>query len=407
MKTLTLSVVQFNTFVKNIFDAEEFLHDISIFGEVTNFKISGANAYFDLKDEGALLSCVKFGADGLNIKNGDRVTVFGKVNFYVKSGRLNFIVARAAAAGMGDLYQRFLELKEKLEKQGLFKEEIKKSIPKFAKKVGVVTSETGAVIRDIIHVARRKNPYTDIIVFPSKVQGIGAEDELCKGIEYFNSRNDIDTIIVARGGGSIEDLAPFNTEKIVKAIYSSSIPVISAVGHETDFTLSDFASDLRVPTPSVAAEVAFFDYFEQLNFIGQLSEANYYFVSRLLKQNQNNLFNFQSQVIDKTKLKLGESKSKLFSLVKDIENLADKNIKACENKINASIAVIDKLNPLKILKNGYAVIQQGNKRLNSVNNVDVGENILIKLCDGEISATVTNKSLKENNLWHLKKLYKN
>ena len=222
MKTITLSVAQFNTFVKNILDAEEFLSGLSVYGEVTNFKISGGHAYFDLKDENAMLSCVKFGAgNDLNIKNGDLVTAYGKVNFYVKSGRLNFVVARVAAAGMGDLYQSFLLLKEKLEKEGLFREEIKKPIPKFAKNIGVVTSETGAVIRDIIHVTRSKNPYTNIIVYPSKVQGTGAEDELARGISYFNSREDIDTIIVARGGGSIEDLSPFNTEKIVRAIYAS------------------------------------------------------------------------------------------------------------------------------------------------------------------------------------------
>ena len=211
MKTITLSVNQFNTFVKNILDAEEFLSNICVYGEVTNFKMSGGHAYFDLKDETAMLSCVKFGASDLNIKNGDLVTAFGKVNFYVKSGRLNFLVGRVTTAGMGDLYQRFLMLKQKLEKEGFFAEEIKKQIPRFAKNIGVVTSETGAVIRDIIHVTRLKNPYTNIIVYPSRVQGTGAEDDIVRGIEYFNTRDDIDTIIIARGGGSLEDLAPFNT----------------------------------------------------------------------------------------------------------------------------------------------------------------------------------------------------
>ena len=283
MKTITLSVVQFNTFVKNILDAEEFLSGISVYGEVTNLKMSGGHAYFDLKDESAMLSCVKFGASDLNIKNGDLVTAFGKVNFYVKSGRLNFIVGRVTQSGLGDLYQRFLMLKEKLEKEGLFSQEIKKAIPRFAKNIGVVTSETGAVIRDIIHVTRQKNPYTNIILYPSKVQGNLAENELAAGIEYFNTREDIDTIIVARGGGSMEDLSPFNTEKIVRAIYASEKPIISAVGHETDFTLCDFASDLRVPTPSVAAEVAVFDYFEQIKNNSNLNENIYYFITKNIK----------------------------------------------------------------------------------------------------------------------------
>ncbi len=395
MKTLTLSVLQFNNFVKNILDAEEFLHDISVFGEVTNFKMSGANAYFDLKDESALLSCVKFGADDLNIKNGDRVTVFGKVNFYVKSGRLNFIVGRAQAAGMGDLYQKFLELKEKLEKQGLFRAEIKKEIPRFAKKVGVVTSETGAVIRDIIHVARTKNPYTDIVVYPSKVQGVGAEDELASGLAYFSSREDIDTVIVARGGGSMEDLSPFNTEKIVKAIYECTKPVISAVGHETDFTLCDFASDLRVPTPSVAAEVAFFDYYEQVKNIANLSDLNNYYVTRLFNQRKEHLSACASLVIDRTKLKLGESKNGLSKNVIAIESRVNEIFKDNQNKLDGVMQIIEKLSPLQILKNGYAVVESDGKRLCSANCANVGENINIKFNDGELLATISDKRIKE------------
>ena len=294
MKTLTLSILQFNNFVKRILDAEDFLSNISVFGEVTNFKVSGGNAYFDLKDENAMLSCVKFDASTLNIKNGDLITVFGKVNFYVKSGRLNFIVSRAEAYGLGALYQNFLMLKQKLETEGLFREEIKKEIPKFSKRIGVVTSETGAVIRDIINVTRSKNPYTDIVVYPSKVQGVGAEDELVSGIEYFNSRDDIDVIIVARGGGSLEDLSPFNTEKIVRGIYRSNLPVISAVGHETDFTLCDFAADLRVPTPSVAAEVAVFDYFEQIENINVTNKNIYYFITKKLEEDKKDLLGLES-----------------------------------------------------------------------------------------------------------------
>ena len=183
MKTLTLSILQFNTFVKNILDAEEFLSNISVYGEVTNYKISGGNAYFDLKDENAMLSCVKFGASDLNIKNGDLITVYGKVNFYVKSGRLNFIVVKTESSGLGELYQRFMELKNKLEAEGLFRDEIKKQIPKFSKKIGVVTSETGAVIRDIINVTRSKNPYTDIVVFPSKVSDTTISS-FCKSIFF-------------------------------------------------------------------------------------------------------------------------------------------------------------------------------------------------------------------------------
>ena len=388
MKTITLSVAQFNTFVKQILDAEEFLSNICVFGEVTNFKMSGGHAYFDLKDESALLSCVKFGASDLNIKNGDLVTAFGKVNFYVKSGRLNFVVSRVASSGMGDLYQRFLMLKDKLEKEGLFREEIKKPIPKFAKNIGVVTSETGAVIRDIIHVTRAKNPYTNIICYPARVQGAGAEDEICRGIEYFNSRDDIDTIIVARGGGSIEDLSPFNTEKIVRAICDSCKPVISAVGHETDFTLCDFASDLRVPTPSVAAEVAVFDYFEQVRNIEKINENIYYFITKNINLKRNDIILTQSSVIDKTKIKIESSKSMLMSIYSKIETSVKSCFKEKENQVNMLSAVISKMNPLEILKSGYILAEMSGKRVNSVSDLKTGDKVKLNLFDGKINAVV-------------------
>ncbi|MBQ4542213.1 MAG: exodeoxyribonuclease VII large subunit [Clostridia bacterium] len=389
MKTITLSVNQFNTFVKNILDAEEFLSNICVYGEVTNFKMSGGHAYFDLKDETAMLSCVKFGANDLNIKNGDLVTAFGKVNFYVKSGRLNFLVGRVSAAGMGDLYQRFLMLKQKLEKEGFFAEEIKKPIPRFAKNLGVVTSETGAVIRDIIHVTRLKNPYTNIIVYPSRVQGSGAEDDIVRGIEYFNTRKDIDTIIVARGGGSIEDLSPFNTEKIVKAIYASEKPVISAVGHETDFTLCDFAADLRVPTPSVAAEVAVFDYFEQLNNIKLINDNNYYFITKIINDRKKETANISSSIIDKTKLKIESSKNQIMMTVKDIESKIELIKKEKENKLSVLTNVISKLNPLEILKSGYAVVENQGKKLTTIKSAKVGDEITINLNDGKFDATIS------------------
>lgn len=391
MKTITLSVVQFNTFVKNIFDAEEFLSNICVYGEVTNLKMSGGHAYFDLKDESAMLSCVKFGASDLTIKNGDLVTAFGKVNFYVKSGRLNFIVGKVSAAGMGDLYQRFLMLKDKLEKEGLFKEEIKKAIPKFAKNIGVVTSETGAVIRDIIHVTKSKNPYTNIIVYPSKVQGVGAENELVRGIEYFNTCDDIDTIIVARGGGSIEDLSPFNTEKIVRAIYVSEKPIISAVGHETDFTLCDFAADLRVPTPSVAAEVAVFDYFEQIRNLKLIIDNNYYFITKKLKESKNETANLSSSIIDKIKLKLESSKTQIMLTVKEIETVLTSIVSDKKNKIDVVSNIISKMNPLEILKNGYSIIEKDGKKVTSVKDVKVEEELTINLQDGKFKAKVTEK----------------
>lgn len=391
MKTLTLTILQFNTFVKNILDAEEFLSNISVFGEVTNYKVSGGNAYFDLKDENAMLSCVKFGASDLSIKNGDKIIVFGKVNFYVKSGRLNFIVSRTQAYGMGDLYQKFLELKNRLEAEGYFREEIKKPIPRFAKRIGVVTSETGAVIRDIINVTKKKNTHTDIVVYPSKVQGVGAEDEIKSGIEYFNTRNDIDVIIIARGGGSLEDLSPFNTEKIVKAIYNSELPIISAVGHETDFTLCDFASDLRVPTPSVAGEVAVFDYKKQVDNVFSLNDSIYKSLKDKLESTKIVLRNTTEILAKNIKLMISENFSKVVKLSKEIENQESLKLNNEKSKLDKIIEVLKKLNPLEILKQGYAIVESHEKKVVSVKQLSIGENLTLTFADGKVDVKVNKK----------------
>ncbi len=391
MKTLTLTILQFNTFVKNILDAEEFLSSVSVVGEVTNYKVSGGNAYFDLKEENAMLSCVQFGAANSGIKNGDLLTVTGRVNFYVKSGRLNFIVNKVQAYGMGDLYQRFLMLKEKLEQQGLFREEIKKPIPKFAKRVGVVTSETGAVIRDIIHVTKSKNPYTDIILYPSKVQGNGAEDELVAGIEYFNTRADIDVIIVGRGGGSLEDLAPFNTEKIVRAIYASDKPIISAVGHETDYSLCDFAADLRVPTPSVAAEVAVFDYYKVLRDISKIAENNYYNITKLMKNKKQNLKLMSDVLSADLKVKTSEAKASVNILAKEITNCIFAKKTSLEGKLGSIMGIISKLNPLEVLSRGYSIVNLNNKKVAGIEDIKIGDTINVEMHDGRIVAKVENK----------------
>lgn len=394
MKTLTLTISQFNTFIKNILDSEEFLSNIAIIGEVTNFKVSGGNAFFDLKDETAMISCIKFGVSELNIKNGDRVTVNGRVNFYVKTGRISFVVSKVSVYGMGDLYQQFLLLKEKLETEGLFREEIKKPIPKFAKKLGVVTSETGAVIRDIINVTRSKNPYTDIVVYPSKVQGEGAENELASGIKYFNTRTDIDTIIIARGGGSLEDLAPFNTEKIVRAIVESNLPIISAVGHETDFTLCDFASDLRVPTPSVAAEVAVFSFYEQMEALRQISDRNSYLLGKIIADRKQNLILMSNSIIDKLRLKLSEHNSKLKVVSADIENKLNFFVKDKKSKFESVLAELSKQNPLEILSRGYTLIEKNKIKINSAQSLNKNDEVTLYFKDGIASAKIMEIELK-------------
>lgn len=389
MQNLTLSITQLNNYIKNIFDNEELLIGVSVYGEVTNFKISNGIAYFDIKEDGAQLSCVKFSAYAPFAKNGDQVIVTGKLNYHVRLGRLSFVASKVEPYGMGELYKKYLELKARLESEGLFDESKKKELPHYARKIGVVTSETGAVIRDIYHVTKKKNPFTDILVYPAKVQGVGAENEIAEGIEFLDKNSDVDVIIVARGGGSFEDLAPFNTEKVARAIFSANKPVISAVGHETDFSISDFASDFRAPTPSVAAEVAVFDYYEELQCLEDKRERLKRTMQRLIEQNVKNVETQVSQIVlnvsNFVNVERKMLENKIDSIVNKVENIVENKNK----NLNILVAKLEKSNPLTILKSGYSKLEKDGKIVSSVKNVSVGQTILNSLSDGEIESTIT------------------
>ena len=393
MQNLTLSITQLNNYIKNIFDNEELLIGVSVYGEVTNFKISNNIAYFDIKEEGAQLSCVKFSCFNAFAKNGDKVIVTGKLNYHVKLGRLSFVASKVEPYGMGELYKKYLELKARLESEGLFDQSKKKPVPKYANTIGVVTSETGAVIRDIYHVTRKKNPYTNILVYPAKVQGANAEKDIVAGIEYFNNNKNVDVIIVARGGGSFEDLSPFNTEEVARAVFKSNLPVISAVGHETDFTIIDFVADLRAPTPSVAAEVAVFDYYEEIEYLENLKQQSFLKITNMIDENKLKI-NSLSQLINKTmnlNLALAEKNSESLkeSIVKAMLNLF-------ENKkinLNSLVTKLEKSNPLSILKSGYAKVLINNKAV-EFENIKVGDELEVILEKGVVYSKV--EKVKEN-----------
>ena len=256
---MTLSVTQISNYIKSIFDAEELLIGVSVYGEITNLKPSSRAIYFDIKDENSALPCVCF--DQYLLKGfdfGDQVAVTGKLNYYAKTGKLSFIVSKIEKYGVGELYKQFIELKDKLQKEGLFDEGRKKPLPKYVKKVGVVSSETGAVIRDIIRVKSEKNSYSDIVLFPVKVQGVGADVDIVRGIKYLDEFG-VDCIIVARGGGSFEDYQPFNTEVVARAVFEAKTPIVSAIGHENDWSIIDYVADVRAGTPSIASEIVFFN----------------------------------------------------------------------------------------------------------------------------------------------------
>ncbi len=390
METIKLNVTQLNTLIKRIIDAEEFLQTISVYGEVSNFKVSAGNAYFDIKEQGAQISCIKFGAYNLEIKNGDMVLLTGKLNYYVKSGKLSYIANTIEPYGLGELYKKYIELKARLEDEGLFDQRFKKQLPKYANKVGVITSETGAVIRDIVHVAKKKNRFTDILVYPSKVQGLGAEQDIISGINYFEN-TDVDVVIIARGGGSFEDLAPFNTETLARAIFASSKPIISAVGHETDFSISDFVSDMRAPTPSVAAEIAFYDYKNTKTELSSTINCIIDQAQNFVKTKSQNILDIYKNNACTLKNLCDNSALKLKATSQNVLTTIYSLVEVKKQQLAKTTSIIEKSNPLTILKSGYALISKDSKKITSTEQLEIGDNINLMLSDGKITAIVKNK----------------
>ncbi len=382
MENKAISVSQLSAYLKAIFDSEETLHGIKVYGEVSGYNLVRDMAYFSLKDENAILACVCFEAKKFMIKEGEQVIVTGSPNYYIKGGRLNFNVTKIEPFGQGLLYRQFLELKSKLEAMGLFDQKNKVAIPKSIKKIGVVTSSTGAVIQDIITITQRRNSMIDIIVYPAKVQGYLAVREIIEGIKYFD-KSDVDVIIVARGGGSIEDLAAFNAEELAMAVFNCKKPLVSAVGHETDFTIIDFVADLRAPTPSAAAEILVFDLNSKIQIFKKNSQRFFNLIEFLFNQKKKEL-----------KIQQIRFHNVLFRFVSDFEN----NLKNLKIKLQKSVDGLivqkkyqimfaennlTKLNPKNILNLGYAKLEQNKHTISSVNEL-IDDDINVFLKDGEI-----------------------
>ena len=364
----TLSVTQYNTYIKQIFDAEELLHNIKIVGEVFGLSVSKTAIYFSLKDESSSLSCVCFYPSLMTeIKDGDKVTITGSPNYYVKAGRLSFVVQKIQKQGQGDLYAQFLMMKDKLSKQGLFDAQHKKPLPQNIKTIAVVTSKEGAVIHDIINVATRRDASINIALYPVKVQGNGAEIEIANAINALSNFDEIDAIVVARGGGSLEDLAAYNTEIVARATYDCQKFIVSAVGHETDFTIIDFVSDLRAPTPSAAAELLTSDKNAQKSAF------------KRLKASFTNAFN---SFLTSKQLAF-EKYCAAFQSSAD-SMIANKNFELgmLENSLT-------KLDPTAVLKRGYAKVEQDGKVVDKAQKVMLKSNIIVNFYDGKVVATPT------------------
>lgn len=388
------SVSQVNSYIRRMFDDDFILRNIYIKGELSNLKYhSSGHVYFSLKDDRGVISAVMWRSDAANLKfrleDGMQVIIHGSVSIYEAGGKYQIYAKTIEDAGKGDLAAKFEALKQKLSEMGMFSSEYKKPIPAYSLKIGVVTAETGAVIRDIYNVASRRNPYCQILLFPSQVQGEGAAEQIARGIEVL-SKADVDTIIIGRGGGSMEDLWAFNEEVVARAIFNCEKPVISAVGHETDFTIADFVADLRAPTPSAAAELAVFDYYQ---FEKDLSDWKYTLklhMDRKLDLCRHNVKNYglkmetlspANQLMQKKQL-LSEKADKVSSLFSDKLNAAKQR-----NAIQAER--LSGLSPLKRLSEGYAYAQDSEgKALKSIRQVLKGEVIRIHVTDGKIEAEI-------------------
>lgn len=389
MSQTYISISQFSNYVKNIFDAEIMLHHIFLYGEVSSYTISNNIAYFTLKDEEALLNCVMFGASNFDRPNiGDSVLVQGSPNYYVKGGKFSFQVTHIEPYGKGKLYEDFLKLKEELNSLGYFDEKNKKPIPQRVKRIGVVTSKEGAVIQDIINVTSRRNPTIDIVLYPVKVQGIGAEQEIAQGIHYFSNYGGVDCVVVARGGGSAEDLQAYNTKEVANAVHFCSLPVISAVGHETDYSICDFCSDLRVPTPSAAAEVFAWDLNETISTIDRTYHCCHESMERKVQKQEDDIRVNLNSIISQTKVQLDKMLATIDKNTMLLKMKLQNKVMLQEQKIALYQQKLAHLNPLELLSKGYVRVRKNGKVIKSRKEVSPHDELQTTFIDGTIELIV-------------------
>ncbi|NFN87375.1 exodeoxyribonuclease VII large subunit [Clostridium sporogenes] len=369
MHVKTLTVSQLNRYVKNTLDADFILNNASVKGEISNLKIhSSGHIYFSLKDEGSKINCVMFKSYAyklnFDLENGMDIIAHGNVSVYEKEGSYQLYVKEMKREGIGDLYIAFEKLKEKLKNEGLFDESNKKEIPRFCKKIGVITSPTGAALRDIINVTKRRNKGIELLIYPALVQGTDASKILVDGIKTLNKVEDVDIIILARGGGSIEELWAFNNEDLAYTIYNSKKPIITGVGHETDFTIVDFVSDRRAPTPSAAAEIAVFD---REVLIKEISNYKYTIknsMENIIKEKRNYLNLYKQRIESNSPYNIIVNEYKNIDNLKELLNTKIKG-KLNKEKDNLSklASLLEAHNPLNVLKKGYTLVEDESNNL--------------------------------------------
>ena len=388
------TVSQANDYIANMFAQDYMLKRIQVSGEVSNCKYhTSGHIYFTLKDSGGTLSAVMFrsNAAGLSfvIQNGDKLVVSGSIEVYKAGGSYSLHAAKIEKQGQGDLYEKYLKLKKELEEMGLFADEYKQPLPRYAQRIGIVTAKTGAAIKDIINISKRRNPYVQLILYPAIVQGERAVPSIIKGIKMLDSMN-LDVIIVGRGGGSIEDLWAFNDENVARAIFAARTPIISAVGHETDYTIADFVADLRAPTPSAAAELATTDISKLENDLN-----NYIFRLRSgIYQKRDSLKSELKELSLRMELKSPSRRTKeinarLKELKLNMRYIIKNKYAESRHSFELLVQRLDALSPIRHISNGYAYISdiKGSK-IGSIKDINVGDSINIRLSDGAAIADI-------------------
>ncbi len=397
MSTAALSVSDVNRYIKTLIRGDDLLSAIAVRGEISNFKCHGTgHLYFTLKDSDAEISVIMFRSDasrlGFNLDNGMRVIIYGFVDVYEKAGKYQLYAKAVSADGVGAMAIAFERLKRKLEGEGLFEESRKRPIPRFPKKIGVITAPTGAAIRDILNITGRRYPLAEILIYPSLVQGADAPASLRFGMEYLNAEGSCDVIIIGRGGGSVEDLWAFNDEALVRAVAASGIPVISAVGHETDFTLCDFAADLRAPTPSAAAEIAVPDRGELLRLIANTEQSLERGAQAALHRRQAQLERAENMLrAYSPSARLTAMRQKVAHTESALESLTLRIYERRQGEYRRLAESLGALNPLSILSRGYGAVRNGEGGLIcSASALTAGDRITLLMADGEADATVEN-----------------
>ena len=411
-----ITIGALNKYLKNLFDCDANLQEVYLKAEISNFKAhTRGHLYFTLKEEGSRINAVMFSYNVSKLKfkpiDGMKVLVKGKISVYEATGSYQIYVEEMAEDGLGNLYVEYEKLKKKLAAEGLFDQSKKKKIPKVPRKIGIVTASTGAAIKDILTTIKRRFPICETILFPSLVQGELAKDDIVKNIKLANTY-DIDTLIVGRGGGSIEDLWAFNEEIVARAIYESKVPVISAVGHEIDFTISDFVADLRAPTPTAAAELAVPDIDTINNYLETVISRSTISINNYIDNKRQNLSSLVSSYVLKKPTALYEIKEQnldflIDNLNKEIKKVLDNN-KLKLNKVVSSYVItnpdiiykykqqqmehiinkLDVLNPMNTLKRGYSIVKKEDKVISNIKDINIDDVLNINIKDGNINAKV-------------------